>query len=482
MNIYLDSIGCRLNQAEIESYARQFVEFGHTLVADPLQADLVVVNTCAVTAAATADSRQKIRRLSQYAGARVVATGCWATLRPREVTSLASGIQVIPNAHKDRLVWDLFEGGENLGAASALQGPTTHEHSTVDSTPTRQLVAGSRLRTRAFIKVQDGCDNRCTFCVTCLARGAGRSRPEQAVLADIRSVLRPEDVGREKELADMEAYPAAREVVLTGVHLGSWGKDLIPPRQFKDLVAAVMQEKSVARLRLSSLEPWDLAPDFFALWQDPRLCRQLHLPLQSGCTTTLQRMARKITPDQFSELAELARRSIPGVAITTDVIVGFPGESEQEFQESLDFVRRQQFADGHVFTYSPRPGTAAARMLQQVPAALRKERRLQMQSVLEESSRAYRASFVGQTLPVLWESHMIERLGGWEVSGLTDNYLRVKAIAPQSLWNQITPVRLTGLTKDGLLGQVVGHEEVEGKNMPVDGPGDRLVEDGDRYG
>ena len=158
------------------------------------------------------------------------------------------------------------------------------------------------------------------------------------------------------------------------------------------------------RLRLSSLEPWDLQPDFFQLWQDPRLCRHLHLPLQSGCAATLRRMARKTTPESFAELVAAARLAIPDVAITTDIITGFPGESEVEFQESLAFVRQMGFAGGHVFTYSARPGTAAARLPDQVPHALRKERNACMRAVFAEAAQAYQSSFIGQVLPVLWES------------------------------------------------------------------------------
>jgi threonylcarbamoyladenosine tRNA methylthiotransferase MtaB len=198
----------------------------------------------------------------------------------------------------------------------------------------RQPVPGGRLRTRAFIKVQDGCDNRCTFCITTLARGAGRSLPVEAILADINAAL----------------AGGAQEIVLTGVHLGSWGQDFETPQKIRDLIETILAEAPVIRLRLSSLEPWDLEADFFSLWQDQRLARHLHLPLQSGSAATLRRMARKTTPEDFARLVAAAREHIPEVAITTDVIAGFPGESEAEFAESLEFVRQMNFAGGHVFT------------------------------------------------------------------------------------------------------------------------------------
>jgi threonylcarbamoyladenosine tRNA methylthiotransferase MtaB len=431
MKIYLDTIGCRLNQAEIEQYARQFRLAGHTLVACPEQADLAVVNTCAVTSAAVSDSRQKIRQLERQGVSQIAVTGCWSTLNPSEAATLAGVQQVIPNREKDRLVPELLQ----------ISLPDSDRQST-GAQPTdcqvgdRQPIPGARLRTRAFIKAQTGCDNHCTFCITTLARGPSRSQPIPAVLADIRAAAH------------------AREIVLTGVQLGSWGQDLSPALQLSHLVEAILKETEAPRLRLSSLEPWDLQAGFFQLWQDPRLCRHLHLPLQSGCAATLRRMARKTTPESFMELVAAARLAIPDIAITTDIIAGFPGESEAEFQESLAFVRQMNFAGGHVFTYSARPGTAAARLPDQVPHALRKERNARLRSVLAESAQAYRSAFIGQVLPVLWESATGLGAAGWEISGLTGNYLRVHAESSRSLWNQITPVKLSAVTLDGLIGQV----------------------------
>ncbi len=247
---------------------------------------------------------------------------------------------------------------------------------------------------------------------------------------------------------------AANEIVLTGVHLGSWGQDLEPRLGLRDLILAILEQTETPRLRLSSLEPWDLDDEFFQLWQDQRLCRHLHLPLQSGSAPTLRRMARKITPESFAALVGAARVAIPGVAITTDIITGFPGESEAEFSESLAFVEALDFAGGHVFTYSARNGTAAARMPGQVPVTIRKARNAKMRSILAATSLAYQSKFIGQVLPVLWES--ATKLGpqDWHMSGLTDNYLRVTAQAPRQLWNQVVPVRLTSLAKNGLQGKI----------------------------
>jgi threonylcarbamoyladenosine tRNA methylthiotransferase MtaB len=350
-----------------------------------------------------------------------VVTGCWSTLNPARAKSLPSVSQVVPNHEKDRLVPDLLQ-----------IPPETFELEPVE----REPIPGARLRTRAFIKVQDGCDNRCTFCITTIARGSGRSRSIPEILADLHSALDGN----------------SQEIVLTGVHLGSWGQDLSPTSHLRHLVQAILENTGVPRLRLSSLEPWDLDESFFALWEDPRLCRHLHLPLQSGSAATLRRMARKTTPQSFASLVAATRSVVPDMAITTDVIVGFPSESEAQFSESLDFVSRMNFAGGHVFTYSARPGTAAARMPDQVPYPLRKERNATMRAIFSASASAYQAHFLGRTLPVLWETATSIGPEGWHLSGLTDNYLRVSAQAPRKLWNRITPVHLTASGTEGMQG------------------------------
>jgi len=429
MKIYLDTIGCRLNQAEIERYARQFRAAGHTLVASAEEADLAVVNTCTVTNAAASDSRGKIRQTARAGVKEIVATGCWATLKPQAAARLPGVKRVVSNLEKDQLVGDVLHISEQTFDLEPVQ---------------REPIPGARLRTRAFIKVQDGCDNRCTFCITTLARGAGRSLSIDEILVEIQAA-----VGGERQ-------SAAQEVVLTGVHLGSWGQDLPGDLRLRHLVEAILEKNDLPRLRLSSLEPWDLDEDFLALWQDPRLCRHLHLPLQSGSAASLRRMARKTTPQAFAELVAAAKAAIPGVAITTDVITGFPGESQTEFEESLAFVRRMGFAGGHVFTYSAREGTAAARMEEQVPHPVRKQRNARMRAVLGESAAVYQAEFFGETLPVLWESATSLGPAGWELSGLTDNYLRVHAKAPRRLWNRITPVQLIGVTDGSLHGEIIG--------------------------
>jgi len=424
MKIFLDSIGCRLNQAEIETLARQFRAAGHEIVATAAEADLAVVNTCTVTAEAASDSRAAIRRAGRLGAGEVIVTGCWSTLEPDKAANLPGVRKIVPNLQKDSLAADLLSLPKEFFDLEPLA---------------RQPLPGLHHRTRAFIKVQDGCDNACTFCITTVARGASRSRPLDEIVADVKSAL---DGG-------------TKEVVLTGVHLGSWGNDFDQPQRLADLVAALLARTFVPRLRLSSLEPWDLDAGFFALWSGSHLCRHLHLPLQSGSAAVLKRMARKTTPEAFAALVESARRLIPEVAITTDIIVGFPGETDEEFSETLEFVKSMDFSGGHVFTYSARPGTPAARMKGQVRGDAAKVRSAVLRAVLAESAETYQRKFVGKTMSVLWESTDQLSDAGWQLEGLTDNYLRVTATAPQPRWNQVDEVELTGVISGGLMAGII---------------------------
>jgi threonylcarbamoyladenosine tRNA methylthiotransferase MtaB len=354
----------------------------------------------------------------------IVATGCWATLQPQQALDLPHVKRVVANDRKDHLVADVLDLRQEAFDVEPIA---------------REPLPGLHRRTRAFIKVQDGCDNHCTFCVTTIARGEGRSRPVADVILDIQSAL----------------AGGTKEIVLTGVHLGSWGYDF--NLHLRDLIRAILRETDVPRLRLSSLEPWDLDANFFSLWSDKRLMPHLHLPLQSGCESTLKRMARKTTPQSFRELVSAARAAIKDVAITTDIIAGFPGETDDEFTESLDFVRELNFAGGHVFTYSPRPGTGAAKMKGQVRPEIRKKRNHILHEALEESAKSYRQQFLGQTMSVLWEATSEMGQWGWQMEGLTENYLRVNVFAPSPRWNEIDRVKIEacyGSTIKGIIGNL----------------------------
>ncbi len=407
MKVYLDSIGCRLNQSEIESIAGRFRTAGHEILAEPHHADVAVVNTCAVTNAAVSDSRTAIRQIARAGVAQIVSTGCWSTLNHEEARALPNVVRVVPNNQKNRLVADYLHLPNEIYNLEPL---------------VREPLPGLHHRTRAFIKVQDGCDNRCTFCITTIARGGSLSRSETAIIQDIQAAL----------------SGGAREIVLTGVHLGSWGYDF--NSRLRNLIRMILQETDAPRIRLSSLEPWDLDEAFLALWEDRRLMPHLHLPLQSGCRSTLKRMARKTSPQAFRNLVYSVRQMIPVVAITTDIIAGFPAETASEFDESLDFVREMNFAGGHVFTYSLRPGTAAAQMHGQISTGIKKQRGERLRQVLDESAQSYRSQFVGREVQALWESVSIFGDSGWQVEGRSGNNLRISACSPTPRWNELDNV------------------------------------------
>jgi len=428
MNIFFDVIGCRLNQSEIENLANIFRALGHHVVGEAENADLAIINTCTVTTKAAADSRKKLRRAVRLGAKRVIATGCWATLEP----DMAMGLQGVT---------DVFSNDEKELIPVQVLGLTNDEISKLNLV--REPLPGDRGRTRAFIKVQEGCDNHCTYCLTRIARGRSRSKPIGEIKADI--------------LAALEG--GAQEIVLTGVQLGAWGREFEVPLTMKDMLAAILSFDGYQRLRLSSIEPWDFNIEMLDLWGDQRLCRQLHIPLQSGDDQILRRMGRSIITSEYANLVSEIRILIPEVAITTDVITGFPGETEESFLATKTFIESIGFSGGHVFTYSPRPGTAAIRMKEPVPGNVAKERNAMLRDLFSRMGKAYRSRFIDKILPVLWEANQIQSEGKYLLSGLTDNYLRVVANAETPHWNEITDVRMTShhSGREALLGEIMPH-------------------------
>ncbi len=424
MNIFLDTIGCRLNQSEIEIMATQFRLAGHQIVAQSSDADLVVINSCAVTSAAASDSRQKVRQAARNGNAQIVITGCWATLEPEAAKRLPGVENVVPNDRKDFLVSDILGISPKIFDVEPLE---------------RVPLPGNRQRTRAFLKVQDGCDNFCTFCITKVARGKGVSRILDDIIKDVQIAL---DGG-------------VKEVVLSGVHLGSWGQDFERKLHLRDLLEAILRQTEIPRLRLSSLEPWNLNEQFFSLWKDNRLCQHLHIPLQSGSSSILKRMARNTTPEKYFRIVEDARRISPAFAITTDMIVGFPGESDTEFKESLDFVREVNFAGGHIFTYSARPGTAAAKYPDQISGPIRKRRSAVMRAIFLEMAYQYHQRYLNCVVQPLWESGEELPDGRWLMKGLTQNYLKISAVSKTNNWNQIQSVLLNKFEGEELFGKII---------------------------
>ncbi|HEY60829.1 MAG TPA: tRNA (N(6)-L-threonylcarbamoyladenosine(37)-C(2))-methylthiotransferase MtaB [Anaerolineae bacterium] len=424
MRIFLDTIGCRLNHSEIEQMAAQFRTAGHAIVALPGEADLVVINTCTVTNAASSDSRQRIRQAAHAGAERIIVTGCWATIDPRGAANLPSVSRVVENARKNRLVEEVL--GQSYSERSNKILP-------------REPLPGRNRRTRAFIKVQDGCNNHCAYCITRIARGAGKSRDLKEIFHDIKAA----------------EYGGVKEIVLTGVNLGSWGQDFQEMKPLSDLIRHILCNTSIPRVRLSSIEPWDINDDFLDLIENPRFCKHLHLPLQSGSKQTLKHMARQITPDGFALIVDRLRAKDPGLAITTDIMVGFPGETIEEFNESLEFVERMQFSRGHVFQYSPRPGTVAANMPFQIPPDVKQHRSAIIRGVVSKSQLSYEQSFIGAVVKVLWEKAVQTESGLWLLDGLSGNYLKIRSVSSINMWNKLSEVKVLRQDKRYLIGEII---------------------------
>jgi threonylcarbamoyladenosine tRNA methylthiotransferase MtaB len=418
MNIHLATLGCKLNESESEAWARQFARAGHVLVSDARAADVIVVNTCTVTHVAARKTRQLARQFARVnPHARLVLTGCFVTISPDEARALPNVALIVPNADKDRLPLQIAD----LGL------PMENEHAR------QSAIENLKFRTRAFVKIQDGCNLACAYCIIPHARGAERSRPRDEIIAEVRAQV---DAGYQ-------------EIILTGVQISAY-RDSGANFQFAlhDIVAAILTETNVPRLRLTSIAPWDVDDALLDVWRDARLCRHVHLSLQSGCDATLRRMLRPYTTAQFARAVERVRAQVPDVGITTDVIVGFPGETDAEFEASLRFVEQMQFSRVHVFPYSRRAGTAAATFPNQLPDAVKHARAQQMQAIADASQRAFAQRFVGRELMVLWESNDEGRTTVW--SGYSDNYIRVVATSARDLHNRLTWASVVAVTDEGV--------------------------------
>ena len=396
MHIHLKTLGCRLNEAELETWAQAFQAAGHGITRDIHQAQLVVLNSCAVTQDAVKKSKQLIRRIHRdNPQAKLVVSGCYATLNQAEAEQLMGVDLIVGNQDKNQLVEKTLTE-LNLDSMPAM------------STEPGEVSLFSRGRQRAFVKVQDGCRYRCTFCIVTVARGEERSRSIQDVIDEINSLHRQ----------------GVNEAIITGVHLGGYGSDI--NSNLVELIEAILEQTEIPRLRMGSLEPWELPPGFFDLFKNPRLMPHLHLPLQSGSDSVLRRMARRCKTEEFADLVEQARKTIPHFNITTDIIVGFPGETEQEWHESLAYIEQIGFGHIHIFAYSPREGTKAASLANQVDQTVKRQRSRQLHELAETMKEAFIHENLGQQVSVLWEGQT-ETLENGKVRyfGYTPNYLRV---------------------------------------------------------
>lgn len=428
MNIHLKTLGCRLNEAELETWAQDFQKAGHNITRELERAQVIVLNSCAVTQDAARKSRNLIRRIHrENPAAKLVVSGCYATLNPDEASALLGVDLVVGNQDKNNLV------EKALGELDLTTMPEM-------STEPGEVSLFARGRQRAFIKVQDGCRYRCTFCIVTVARGEERSREIQAIIDEINALH----------------ANGVDEVVLTGVHLGGYGGDI--NSGLSDLIQAVLAETGIARLRLGSLEPWELDDRFFALFENPRLMPHLHLPLQSGSDNVLKRMARRCKTEEFSVIVDTLRTRDPYFNITTDIIAGFPGETEQEWRESLQFIERMQFGHMHIFTYSSRAGTKAASLPGQISAAVKKQRSQELHALAETMKQAFWERNLGRALPILWEGYSEPADNGQKrVFGYTPNYLRVGCLVDlhHQLENKTLITRLNQACDGSIAGELM---------------------------
>lgn len=417
MKVALDSLGCKLNQAETELLAKQFTEAGYKLVSPADGADVYILNTCTVTHIADRKSRHWLRLAHRRnPDARLVVTGCYAQRAPQELARIEGIDLVLGNEQKLHLLQLLEESG-CLSRPVCVPGDSTSS-------------AHTGFRTRALVKIQDGCNDLCSYCIVPLVRGREKSLPLDQVVAEVRHRM-------------ANGY---KEVVLTGVKIGSYSYNGV---NLRGLLEHILAETDVARLRLSSLQPQEISPELIALWRDDRLCRHFHLSLQSGSDSVLRRMRRRYSISDYLQSVSLIRALVPEAAITTDVIVGFPGEASSEFQESYKLCQKLEFARIHVFPYSPREGTQANQMPNQVEDRVKKQRSQRMLTLAKESAQNFNRQFLGRTMPVLWEKRTD---GIW--SGLTDNYIKVYTKSNRDLTNKLLLVKLVEVRGDGVWGEV----------------------------
>ena len=419
MKVAIHTLGCKLNQAESELLARQFAEAGYSIVSGD-GADIYVLNTCTVTHIADRKSRHLVRLWrKRNPRALIVTTGCYAERVPQELVQAGASL-VIGNEQKMRLLSEL------------KNAPVPVAHSSE-----AQLVSSGVSRVRSFIKIQDGCNDSCAYCIVPRVRGS-------------EHCLSAADVVNEVKARVSAGY---KEVVLTGTKIGSYrhnGADLI------HLIEQILMNTDVERLHPSSVQPQEISPELLSLWQNPRLCRHFHLALQSGSDSVLERMRRHYSIDDYKRAVSLIRKTVPDVSITTDIMVGFPGESIEEFEESYRFCKEIDFADIHVFSYSPRQGTLAASMPEQVSDKLKNDRSERMLRLAKESARKFYERFLGRDLMVLLENEVAPGSGIY--SGLSDNYIRVFTESNEPLTNQFRQVIPARLYNKGLWGEVTGED------------------------
>lgn len=426
MKVAIYTLGCKVNQYETQALEAELVRRGHSLVHFEDEADAYIINTCSVTAVSDKKSRNVVRRARRRSpGAVVAVCGCYVQTHADEAQTLGADLLMGTN---DRMGFvDALEQAASERQTPIFDVDDARKRRTFEVLP----AGGMEGRTRALLKVEDGCVNFCSYCIIPYARGPVRSLSLDGAVAETVRLVR-------------EGY---RELVLTGIEISSWGRDLEGKPELIDLVEAVCAAAPGLRIRLGSLEPRTITEDFCRRCSSlPNLCPHFHLSMQSGCDATLKRMNRKYDTARYLESVELLRAHFDNPAITTDLIVGFPGETEEEFAQTLDFLGKCAFSSMHIFPYSPRPGTPAAAMKEQVPAAVKEERAHRAAQTAQDMERRYLDSLVGRTLSVLFEQDE----DGCS-KGHAPNYVEVRLPEP-GLHNVIRDVTITGVGEGYLIG------------------------------
>lgn len=430
MKVKFQTLGCKVNQYESQAMLEKLTAQGFQAAAEGEAADVVVVNSCTVTAQSDQKARQALRRMKRKnPGAVAVLTGCWPQAFPEEAAAFPEADIVLGTANRGAL------GGHILDFLSTKQRVIDIKPHEKGEKFEDMSVQGLSGHTRAFLKIEDGCERYCSYCIIPFARGRVRSKPLSHIRAEVEAL----------------AQAGYQEVVLTGINLPAYGQDL--GLELCDAIEAACQAEGVVRVRLGSLEPERLTPGVIARMKaQPKLCPQFHLSLQSGCDGTLKRMNRHYTAGEYREIVENLRAAFPGCAITTDVMVGFPGESAEEFRENLEFVQSIGFAKAHVFAYSRRPGTVAGRAPDQIPSRVKEERSARMLAAAAESQRKFCQKMIGRREAVLFE----EATAPGVYQGHTANYTPVRAECAEDVSGRILEVLLTGADEAGCFGVIEG--------------------------
>ena len=428
MKFAIYTLGCKVNQYESQALEQELLRRGYEAGRFDEPCDFYIVNTCTVTAVSDKKSRNALRRARKLNPNAVIGVcGCYAQVKPEDMERL--DVDVVGGTGQRGQFIERMEQFRRDRQRSVLVDNALRRREFEVLEP-----GGLGERTRAMLKVEDGCVNFCTYCIIPYARGAIRSLPLETAVAQVQALR-------------AEGY---REVVVTGIEISSWGMDLRNGQKIQDLIRAICLAAPDMRIRLGSLEPRTVDREFCQLLRDlPNLCPQFHLSLQSGCNETLRRMHRKYDTARYLESCRLLREYFPGCAITTDLIVGFPQETEAEFSATLDFLEAAGFAAMHIFPYSRRTGTPAAEMPGQIPMAEKERRAARAGAVEERLRRAYQQQFIGQPLPVLFEQQ--DSKGFW--TGHAPNYVLVE-VSGENLRNQILDVTITGITEKGLTGTI----------------------------